>query len=78
MVAYTQRRKRTVFNLYKEYDYTTFTSRVNVLSENTIRTEGIQFTLYFIMRSIYLVTYCCFYENIVCINSTVNVKQKQI
>ena len=52
MVAYTQRRKRTVFNVYKEYDYTTFTSRVNVLSENTVRTEGIQTTLYFIMSSI--------------------------
>jgi len=41
-----------VFNVYKEYDYTTFTSRVNVLSENTVRTEGIQTTLYFIMSSI--------------------------
>ena len=59
-------------------DCTTFTSRVNVLNENTVRTEGIQTTLYVIMSSISLGKYCFFYENMVCINSTVNVKQKQI
>ena len=53
------------------------TSNVSVI-KYTYRTEGIQITLNFIMRSISLVKYCCsFYENMVCINSTVNVKQKQ-
>ena len=33
----------------------------NVLNENTVRTEGIQITLYFIMSSISLVRHCCFY-----------------
>ena len=42
------------------YDCTTFTSRVNVLNEHTVRTKGIQITLYFIMSSISLVRYCCF------------------
>ena len=37
------------------HDCTTLTSRENVLNENTVRTEGIQITLYFIMSSIYLV-----------------------
>jgi len=55
-----------------------FTSRVNILNENTVKTEGIQITLYFMMSSISLVRHCCFYENMVCINSIVNVKQKQI
>jgi len=41
-----------------KYDYTTFTSRVNVLNENTFKTEGIQITLYF-MSSISLDKYCC-------------------
>jgi len=50
------------------YDCTTFTSRVNVLNENTIRTEGIQITLNFIMSSISLVSFC---ENVVSINSIV-------
>jgi len=50
----------------------------HVLNENTVRTEGIQVSLYFIMSSISLVKYCYFYENMVGINSTVNVKQKQI
>ena len=55
-----------------------FTSRVNILNENTVKTEGIQIILYFMMSSISLVRHCCFYENMVCINSIVNVKQKQI
>jgi len=42
------------------YDCTTFTSCVNVLNENTFRTEGIQITLYFIISSIYLVKYLGF------------------
>ena len=46
--------------------------------KNTVRNEGIQITLYFIMSSISLVKYCCSYKNMVCINSTVNVKQKQM
>ena len=54
------------------HDCTTLTSRENVLNENTVRTKGIQITLYFIMSSISLVKWCCFYENMVCINSTVN------
>jgi len=41
------------------HDCTTFTSRVNVLYENTVRTDGIQITLYFIMRSLSLVEHCC-------------------
>ena len=45
--------------------------------KNTVRNEGIQIILYFIMSSISLVKYCCFYENMFCINSTVNLKQKQ-
>ena len=49
----------------------------NVLNENTVRTEGIQTTLYFIMSFISLVRHCCFYYNMVCINSIVNMKQKQ-
>jgi len=43
-----------------KYDCTTFTLRVNVLNENTentVRTKGIQITLYFIMSSISLVKY---------------------
>jgi len=43
-----------------KYDCTTVTSGVNALNENTVRTEGIQITLDFIMSSIYLVKYCCF------------------
>jgi len=43
------------------YDCTTFTSRVNVLNDNTVRTEGIQINLYFIMSYIYLVKHCLFF-----------------
>ena len=43
------------------HDCTTFTSRENVLNENTVGTEGIQIILYLIMSSIYLVRQCCFY-----------------
>ena len=35
------------------------------LNENTVRTEGIQITLYFIMSSISLVKKCCVHENMV-------------
>ena len=45
IVSYTQRRKQTRFIYLLKYDCTTFTSRVNVLIENTVRTEGIQITL---------------------------------
>ena len=44
------------FNYLVKYDCTTFFSCVNVLNENTVRTEGIQITLYFIMSSISLYT----------------------
>ena len=37
------------------YDCTTLTSRVNVLYITTVRTDGIQITLYFIMSSISLI-----------------------
>jgi len=50
--------------------------RVNVLNENTVRTEGIQLTLYVIMSSISLVRHCCFYINMVCIKGIVYLKQK--
>ena len=59
------------------HDCTTFTSCEKGLNENTVRTEGIQITLYFIMSSISLVRHCCFYQNMICINSIVNAKQKQ-
>ena len=39
-----------------QYDCTTFTSRVNILNENTL--PDIQITLYFIMSSIF---YCLYY-----------------
>ena len=48
-----------------------------VLTKNTVRTEGIQIPLYFIVSCMYLVQFCCCYENMVHINSIVNVKQKQ-
>jgi len=60
------------------YDIITFTSLVNVVNKNTVRTEGIKINLYFIMSSISLVKNCFFYENMVCINNTVNVKHKHI
>jgi len=75
IVSYTQRRKLTVVYALLNNDCTTFTSPENVLNENTVRTEGIQITLY-VMSS--LVRHCCFYQNMVCINSIVNVKQKGI
>ena len=61
IVSYTQRRKLTVVYLLLIHYCTTFTSRENALNENTVRTEGIQITLYFIMSSISLVRHCCFY-----------------
>ena len=57
IVSYTQRRKLTVVYSLLIHDCTTFTSRENVLNKNTVRTEGIQITLYFIMSSIYLLLY---------------------
>jgi len=42
-------------------DCTTFTSRENVLNENTVRPEVIQITLCFILSSISFVRHCCFY-----------------
>ena len=56
------------------YYCTTLTSRVNVLNQNTVRSEGIQITSYFIMGSM---LDHVFIKNMVCINSIVNVKQKQ-
>ena len=41
------------------------TSRLAVLNENTVRTKGIQITVYVIMSFIARVKYCCFYENMV-------------
>ena len=73
----TQRRKLTVFYSLLIHGCTTFISREKVLNENTVRTKGIQTTLYFIMSSTSFVRHCCFYYNMVCINSIVNVKQKQ-
>jgi len=43
------------------HDCTTFTSRENLLNENTVKTEGIQITRYFIMSSLSLVRQRCFY-----------------
>jgi len=51
---------------------------VNFTSCVTVKIKGIQTTLFFIMSSISLVKYCFFYENMFCITSIVNVKQKQI
>jgi len=42
------------------HDCTTFTSRENVINENTVRTKVIQITLYF-MSFISLARQCCFY-----------------
>ena len=44
-----------LFSYTIKYDCTTFTSHANVFNENTVRTEGIKITLYFIMSSISLV-----------------------
>ena len=74
IVSCTQRRKRAVFYLYD----TIWLPYFYLPHKYTIRTKGIQITLYFIMSSVSLAEFCCFYENMVCINSTVNVKQKQI
>ena len=60
IVSYTQRRKLTVVYSLLNHNCTTFTSRVNVLNENTVRTKGTQITLYF-MSFISLVRHCCFY-----------------
>ena len=78
IVFYTQRRQLTVVYSLLIHDCTTYTSHENVLNENTVRTEGIQITLYFIMSAISLVRHCCVYENMLCVNSIVNVKQKQM
>ena len=59
------------------YECTTFTSRVNVLNEKTVRTEGIQITLYFIMSFVSLVRQCCSMKGWFYINNIVDVKQKQ-
>ena len=59
-VSYKQRWKLTVVYSLLIHDCTTFTSREKVLNENTVRTEGIQITLYFIMSSISLVGDCYF------------------
>jgi len=55
IVSYSQRRKLTVVYSLINHVCTTFTSRENVPNVNTVRTEGIQITLYFIMSSISLV-----------------------
>ena len=61
IVSYTQRRNITVVYSLLIYDCATFTSRENVLDENTVRTEGIQITLNVMMSSISLVRHCCLY-----------------
>ena len=48
------------FNYLLIYDCTTFTSRENVLNENTVRTEGTQISVYFIMSPVSIVRHCCF------------------
>ena len=53
IVSYTQRRKLTVVYSLLNHDCTTFTSSENILNENTVRTEGIQITLYFIKKITY-------------------------
>ena len=40
----TKKETNRVFIYTIKYDCTTFTSRLNVLNENTVRTEGIQIT----------------------------------
>jgi len=56
----------------------TFTSRVNIMNENTLSEPKASESLYFVMSSISLVKYRCLYENMVCIKkSIVNVKHKQ-
>ena len=55
--------KETVINSPLKHNCTTFTSRENVLIENTVIIEGIQITI-FLMSSITLVRHCCFYFNI--------------
>jgi len=54
-----------VFYTLLIYNCTTFTSRENVLDDNTVRTEGIQITLYCIMSYISLVRQCCSNQNMV-------------
>jgi len=50
----------------QKYNCTTFTSRVNVVNKNTVRTDGIQITLYLIMYSVSVVKKLLFfYENMV-------------
>ena len=77
IVSYTQQMERAVFFYTIKYGCTTFTFRENCINKNTVRTEGIQIPLYFIVSCMYLVQCCCCYENMVHINSIVNVKQKQ-
>ena len=77
IVYYTQRRKLIIVYSLLNHDCPTFASHENLLNKNIVRTEGIQIPLYLIMSSISLVRHCCFYLNMVYINSTVNVKQKQ-
>ena len=43
------------------YFCTILTSSANILNEHTVRSEGIQLTLYFIMSAISLVWHCCLY-----------------
>jgi len=59
--SFTQTRKLTVFYSLLIHDCTTFTLRQNVLKENTVRTEGIQITLYVIMSYMSFVRHCRFY-----------------
>ena len=43
----------------------TFTSRVNIINENTLSEPKASESLYFVMSSISLVKYRCLYENMV-------------
>jgi len=66
IVSFTQKGNEPCFIYTMKYGCTSVTFRVNFI-KYTVRTEGIQITLYFIMSSISLVRHCCFYENMVCI-----------
>ena len=52
------------YNLLKK-DCTTFTSSVTVFNENTVTTEGIQITLYFLMILYLLLDIVAFMKTII-------------
>ena len=59
-LLYTKKETNCVLfiaNIWMHYFYL----RENILNENTVRTEGIQITLCYIMSYISLFRHCCFY-----------------